>query len=125
MKTLALGGRSMSGTAVSKVMTDMKARTSPDDRNSENWPRSTRSPSRREELFDFIHQRMRQARLAQFGKVFEDDGLPGLVILHPLLVAEPQIERLRLVIAIEEHERVRAVRVKPNQIWSKRNSLIR
>src|SRR5262245_3441899 len=59
-----------------------------------------------EMLLDLVHQRVGEPCLPQFGKVFKHNGLPRLSTLHIFLVAVLKIQRPRLVLAGEKHQRV-------------------
>src|SRR5690242_7841189 len=66
---------------------------------------------------------MGQTGLAELGEVLEDDSFPGFVARQILLAAIFKVDRTRLIDAIEKHERVGPVGVKPYQSWRERNRL--
>jgi hypothetical protein len=67
----------------------------------------------REPFLDLVHQRVGEPGLSQFVKIFKEDGLPRLPVLHILFTAIAKIDCSRLVCAVEEHERMSAVHVEP------------
>src|SRR5882757_8310148 len=74
------------------------------------------SSSRGEPLLDLLHQRMDEACFAQRDKILEDDGIPRFLTLDPLAAPKLKIDLPRLLDAVEEHQSVGAVRMKPRLV---------
>src|SRR6266508_1984548 len=68
---------------------------------------------------------MHESRLAEFGKVFEDDRLPRLAPLHVLCTAILKVERSRIIHAPEKHERMGTVGEEPYLVGCERQRSVR
>src|SRR6266511_2355873 len=68
---------------------------------------------------------MHESRLAEFGKVFDDDRLPRLAPLHVLCTAILKVERSRIIHAPEKHERMGTVGEEPYLVGRERQRSVR